>query len=86
MTEPTTTDERAEWASYYEFYNRGSKREGSRVRRLIDQVETLTDERDDLVESYVEALVQVEKHMALHDRECCKLVVSSVAPVLKEKP
>ena len=46
--EPTTAETRAEWLNYYEFYNRGSTREGKRVRVLIEQVERLTGERDAL--------------------------------------
>ena len=55
------------------------------VHRLIADVEALTKERDELVESYVEALAQVKKHMALHDRECCKLIVTSVATFLEDQ-
>ena len=41
-----TAETRAEWLNYYEFYNRGTKREGQRVCALIEQVERLTVERD----------------------------------------
>ena len=78
MTKATTAAERVH------MYTRAGPVQGD-VRRLIAHIEALTKERDDLVESYVEALAQVEKHMALHDRECCKLVVSSVATFPEEK-
>ena len=76
MIEPTTAEERAEWASYYEFYNRGSKREGSRVRRLIDQVEALIAKLEQAKDAFKEIVGTRD----------CQYAQQIAATFLEEKP